>query len=96
MPIVRLRLTADADRANELIHAIEAIEGIERVEEVADLMPHMDDDDSSSAGLPDDASPGFHAIEVETPNEEGDRRVRLVAERFAEATGSAVEIVDEF
>ena len=57
MPIVRLRVTGNEYAVSDLMHALEAIEGIERIEEVADLMPHMDDDDSSSAGLPDDESP---------------------------------------
>ncbi len=67
MPTVRLRVTGNEYAAAELMHALEAIEGVERVEEVADLMPHMDDEDSSSAGLPDDESPGLHTIEVDAP-----------------------------
>ncbi len=96
MPTVRLRVTGNDDSASQLMHALEAIEGIERVEEIADLMPHMDDEDSSSAGLPDDASPGLHDIEIEAPNEEGVRRVHAVVERMAEQTGSVIEILDEF
>ena len=96
MPTVRLRVTGDDEAASQLMHALEAIEGIERVEEVADLMPHMDDEDSSSAGLPDDASPGLHNIEIEAPNDEGVRRIHAVVERVAEQTGSAIEIVEEF
>lgn len=96
MPTVRMRLTGNEEAALRLTQALESIEGIEHIEEVADLMPHMDDEDSSSAGLPDDASPGFHAIEVEAPNDEGVRRVHLVATGVAEATGSALEFVDEF
>lgn len=96
MPTVRLRVTGSDDSTNQLMHALEAIEGIERVEEVADLMPHMDDEDSSSAGLPDDMGPGLHNIEVEAPNDEGVRRVHAVMERVAAEAGLAVEIVEEF
>ena len=96
MPTVRLRVTGNDDAASQLMHALGAIEGVEHVEEVADLMPHMDDEDSSSAGLPDDASPGLHNIEIEAPNEEGIRRIHTVVERVAEQTGSAIEIVEEF
>ncbi|HEX7802407.1 MAG TPA: hypothetical protein VF471_06590 [Pseudoxanthomonas sp.] len=96
MPIVRLRVTGNEYAASELIYALEAIEGIEHVEEVADLMAHMDDDDSSSAGLPDDESPGLHNIEIEAPNEEAVRRIHNVAEALAERTESAIEIVEDF
>lgn len=96
MPTVMLRVTGSDDNTSQLIHALEAIEGIERVEEIADLMPHMDDDDSSSAGLPDDASPGMHHIEVEAPNEEGVRRVHAVVERVAAQAEIAIEIAEEF
>ncbi|MBK7013665.1 MAG: hypothetical protein IPH43_14350, partial [Xanthomonadales bacterium] len=34
-------------------------------EEIADLMPHMDDPDSASRGLPDDDGPGTHLIRIE-------------------------------
>lgn len=96
MPTVLLRVTANEDDNRTLMNALLSIEGIERVEEVGDLMPHGDDDDSSSAGLPDDASPGFHQVEVETPNEEGVRRVYALVERAADELGGAIEIVDEF
>ena len=96
MPIVRLRVTGNEYAASELMHALEAIEGIEHIEEVADLMPHMDDEDSSSAGLPDDESPGLHAIEIEAPNDEAVRRIHAVVEALAERTESVIEIVEEF
>jgi hypothetical protein len=95
MPTVRLRVTGTDDAALTLIHALEAIEGIEHVEEIEDLMPHMDDDDSSSAGLSDDAAPGYSVIEVEAPNEEGVRRVHEVVERVAISTDSAIEILND-
>ncbi|MEO6102261.1 MAG: hypothetical protein ABIP44_01310 [Pseudoxanthomonas sp.] len=96
MPIVRLRLTGNEYAATELTQALEAVEGVERIEEVADLMPHMDDEDSSSAGLPDDASPGLHNIEIDAPNDEAVRRIHAVVEALAERTESVIEIVDEF
>lgn len=96
MPTVRIRFTAADEHVGTLIHALEAIEGIEHVEEVADLMPHMDDDDSSSAGLSDLAGPSVHDIEVEAPNEEGVRRVQYVAETLAMQLDAMVEFLDEF
>jgi hypothetical protein len=96
MPTVRIRFTAKADDVSELIHALESIEGIEHVEEVADLMSHMDDEDSSSAGLSDVIGPSAHDIEVEAPNEEGVRRTHAVAELVARRLDAMVEFLDEF
>ena len=99
MPTVRIRYTANDDDVRALLHALEAIEGIEHVEEVADLMPHMDDDDSSSAGLVSDGSGSdtdVHDIEVLAPNEEGVRRVRYVAESAAMDAGAVAEFLDEW
>ena len=83
MPTVRLRVTGNEYAASELMHALEAIEGIEHVEEVADLMPHMDDDDSSSAGLSDDIGPGIHELEVEVGNALAAQRVRDAVQELA-------------
>ena len=99
MPTVRIRYTATQDDVRVLMHAIEAIEGIEHVEEVADLMPHMDDDDSSSAGLVSDGNdegPDVHDIEILAPNDEGVRRVHLVAESAAMDAGAVAEFLDEW
>ena len=51
MPTVRLRVTGNEYAVTELMDALESVEGVERIEEVADLMPHLDDDDSSSCLL---------------------------------------------
>ena len=96
MPTVHIRFTAPEPHVGTLIHALESIEGIEHVEEVADLMPHMDDDDSSSAGLHDLAGPTVHDIEVEAPNEEGVRRVHDIAEAVAVRLDAMVEFLEEF
>ena len=99
METVRIRYTASDDAVRALVHALEAIEGIEHVEEVADLMPHMDDDDSSSAGLVSDGNdtgPDVHDIEVLAPNDEGARRVRYVAESAAMDAGAVAEFLDEW
>ena len=99
METVRIRYTAHDDDVRVLIHALEAIEGIEHVEEVADLMPHGDDDDSSSAGLVSDGNddgPDVHDIEVQAPNVEGVRRVRFVAESAAMDAGAVAEFLEEW
>src|SRR6186713_930778 len=99
MEVVRIRYTASNDDVRVLLHALESIEGIEHVEEVADLMPHMDDDDSSSAGLVSDGNEGdtdVHDIEVHAPNEEGVRRVHYIAESAAMDAGAVAEFLDEW
>lgn len=95
MPELNLRLTASEDAASALINLIGSLEGIESVEEIADLMPHMDDPDSSSAGLPDDIGPGTHLILVEASNDTVIRRVLDVAEAYARDQGAALEVVDD-
>lgn len=94
MPELNLRLTAGDDAASALINLIGSLEGIESVEEIADLMPHMDDPDSSSAGLTDDMGPGTHLIRIEAGNDTAIRRALQVAEASAHDHGAALEVVD--
>ena len=96
MPTVHIRFPGAERQLGAMIHALEAIEGIEHVEEVGDLMPHMDDEDSSSAGLSDLAGPTVHDIEVEAPNQEGVRRVHETAEMVARQLDAVVEFVEAF
>ena len=91
MARLRMRLTASADDTAALINRVSALEGIE---EVADLMPHMDDPDSSSAGLPDDIGPGSHLVLVRADNETGIRRALEVAEVCAHAMAIGLEVED--
>ncbi len=95
MSLMRLRFTGSDDAARGLINMIASIDGVEHVEEVADLMPNLDDDDSSSAGLFSDRGPSSRAIEVEVPNEIAARRVRILAEGLAEETGAGVEFEED-
>ncbi len=95
MTQLRIRLTAGNDDTMQLINRISSVKGIESVEEVDDLMPHMDDEDSSSAGLSDDIGPGTHLILV---NGESDSDVKLaldVAFASAREMGIVVELVED-
>ena len=83
MPLLRVRVTGSEDAARAIGNLLTSIEGIEHVEEVADLMPHMDDPDSSSAGLPDDMGPGLQVIEVDAPNLSTANKVREAVEALA-------------
>lgn len=96
MPTLRIRLIGSETDTNSLITVLHGLDGIERIEEVADLMSHMDDEDSSSAGLPDDIGPGVHAIEVEVVDHLMAERVRELAIETAESLDASLEFVDEF
>lgn len=95
MPTFKIRLTSDADANSDLIDMLNGAPGVERVEEIADLMPHMDDPDSSSLGLRGDMGPGLHTIIVESTDEAAAHQVRTMAMQFAKETGTAVEIGDD-
>jgi hypothetical protein len=83
MPMLRIRLTGSDDDARAVINLLQSLDGIEHVEEVADLMPHMDDVDSSSAGLSDIGGPDMHEVEIDAPNESTARKVREAVEALA-------------
>ncbi|MDG2524426.1 hypothetical protein P6166_03520 [Stenotrophomonas sp. HITSZ_GD] len=83
MPTLRLRITGSEDDARAISNLLLSLDGIEHVEEVDDLMPHLDDDDSSSAGLSDDEGPGTHELEVEAGNDFTAQKVRDAVQELA-------------
>lgn len=83
MPTLRLRVTGAEDDARAIMNLLQSLDGIEHVEEVSDMMSHMDDADSSSAGLSDVGGPDMHAIEIDAPNPSTARKVREAAEALA-------------
>ena len=95
MPQLRIRIIGSEDDLRAVVDLLQSLEGIEHVEEVADLMPHMDDEDSSSAGLSDDIGPGTHELEVDAPNEYTAGRVREAVQELAYRLGLVAEFVDE-
>ena len=95
MPQLRIRITGSDDDLRAVADLLQSLEGIEHVEEVADLMPHMDDDDSSSAGLSDDIGPGTHELEVDAPNDYTAGRVREAVEELALRLGLVVEFEND-
>jgi hypothetical protein len=92
MTDLRLRLTASEDDTAALINRLSALQGIDSVEEISDLMPHMDDPDSSSAGLSDDIGPGTHLVLISTDDDEGARRALDEAEDCARSLGLVMEV----
>ena len=95
MPQLRIRITGSDDDLRTVADLLQSVEGIEHVEEVDDLMPHMDDEDSSSAGLSDDMGPGSHELEVEAPNQYTAGRVRDAVEELAFRMGLVVEFIED-
>jgi len=95
MPMLRLRLTGSDDDTRAIINLLQSLDGIEHVEEVADLMPHMDDADSSSAGLSDTEGPDVHELEIDAPNESTARKVREAVEALAFDLDALVEFEEE-
>lgn len=83
MSTLRLRITGTEDDVRAINNLLQSLEGIERVEEIDDLMPHLDDEDSSSAGLSDDEGPGTHELEVEAGNEDTTQKVRDAVQQLA-------------
>lgn len=83
MPTLRLRLTGSDDDTRAIMNLLQSLDGIEHVEEIADLMPHMDDADSSSAGLSEQGGPDIHEIEIEAPNDATARKVRDAVEALS-------------
>ena len=83
MPLLRLRVTGSEDDVRAIANLLQSLEGVGHVEEIDDLMPHMDDADSSSAGLSDVSGPDSHELEVETSNASTSGRVRDAVEALA-------------
>jgi hypothetical protein len=94
MSELQMRFTADDTDTSTLLRYVSALDGIESAEEVADLMPHMDDADSSSAGLSDVAGPGTHRIRVVASNEVAIQRALAVSEACAHDLGAVLEVID--
>ncbi|TLX21971.1 hypothetical protein [Thermomonas fusca] len=83
MPMMRIRLTGSEDDVRAISNLLQSLDGIEHVEEVDDLMPHMDDADSSSAGLSDVEGPDTHELEIDAPNAAAAQKVRQTVEALA-------------
>lgn len=92
MPMMRIRLTGSEDDVRAITNLLQSLDGIEHVEEIDDLMPHMDDADSSSAGLSDVSGPDTHELEIDAPNAATAQKVR----QTVEALTFDLDVVAEF
>lgn len=95
MALLRIRLTGSDDAARAVMNLLQSLDGIEHVEEIGDLMTHMDDADSSSAGLSDVGGPQMHEIEIDVPNESTGRKVREAVDTLAFDLEALVEFEDD-
>ena len=95
MSMLRIRLTGSDDTARAVINLLQSLNGIEHVEEIGDLMPHMDDPDSSSAGLHDERGGEMHEIEIEVGNDATRRKVREAVEALAFDLDAVVEFEED-
>lgn len=95
MPLLRMRITGSEADIRAMTNLLQSLDGIEHVEEVADLMPHMDDADSSSAGLSDVRGPNVHELEIDAPNTVTVRRVRQMLEELAFDLDAVVEFEED-
>jgi len=95
MALLRIRLTGSDDAVRAVMNLLLSLDGIEHVEEIGDLMTHMDDADSSSAGLSDVEGPQMHEIEIDVPNESTGRKVRDAVDALAFDLEALVEFEDD-
>lgn len=95
MPLLRIRITGSADDVRTISNLLQSLDGIEHVEEVADLMSHMNDADSSSAGLSDLDGPDAHEIEIDVPNAATARHVRQALEELSFDLDAMVEFDED-
>jgi len=92
MALMRIRLTGSEDDVRAITNLLQSLDGIEHVEEIDDLTPHMDDADSSSAGLSDVQGPDSHELEIDAPNDATAQKVRQAVEALAFDLDIVVEV----
>ncbi len=95
MAQLRLRITGPEGAVESVSERLMDMEGVQGVEEIADLLPRMDDADSSSAGLAENAYGGVGELLVEfDDDDELGSLVRRQADASARAAGAALEFID--
>jgi hypothetical protein len=96
MTVLRFRVTGTSTSIERVLERLADLDGVVRAEQVADLLPHLDDDDSSSAGLAENQGTDIGALEIEVEDDDGAVLVRRVAELEAREAGAVLELVDGF
>lgn len=96
MTTLNFRVTGPTAACERVIGRLAESELVHSVEEVASLMPHMDDEDSSSAGLAENKDASVYDIRVHTDDHSSDEEVRRMAEFTVRASGAMLEETDRF
>lgn len=94
MQILRCRITGAPDLADRIAELVADIEGVERATVMAGLVPHMDDPDSSSAGLAENAIGEPAILEIELADEDAAQDLRVAIETLTRQQGAALEWTD--
>lgn len=94
MSTLRLRFTGQPDRIEQVRAQLGALEQVVRVEEIDPYGTHLDDDDSSSAGLAENAVSDVAEFELELASDEVSENVLLFAESAVIAAGIVMERPD--
>ena len=92
MNTIRIMVTGTSAAAQYILASVEAVDGVARVEEIEDLLPQLDDADSSSVGLVSDGTEKVHRLEIDVPGPDVAQRVQVAAERAAMAEGAVLEV----
>ncbi len=96
MTTMNFRVTGSADACERAINQLSEHEAIEEVEEVEALMPHMDDEDSSSAGLAENVSASIVDITVHTNGKISSDEIRQLVEFAVRSAGAVLEETERF
>lgn len=94
MQILRCRITGSPGLADRIAELVADIEGVERATVMAGLVPHMDDPDSSSAGLAENATGEPAILEIELADEDAAQDLRVAIETLTRQQGAALEWTD--
>ena len=95
MDMLRLRISGSRPIVDQLIGMLGELEGVERIDVIDDLMPHLDDEDSSSAGLAENQGGELAQVEIEADSPDALLRARALALEGARRAGLALEIVED-
>ncbi|HLI17064.1 MAG TPA: hypothetical protein VKV22_02190 [Rhodanobacteraceae bacterium] len=91
---ISIRLSGDEARIDAVVSALRGLSDVDGLLELGVVAPQLDED-SSSAGLPDDTPSGFQDIEVHVPNSLAYDHVHGRIETLAAHAGVVVEWLDE-
>jgi len=98
MTTLNFRVTGTAAACERAVNQLSEHEMINEVDEVEALMPHMDDEDSSSAGLAENssASSSILDITVHADNKISTEDLRQLVEFAVRSAGAVLEETERF